>query len=398
MRAAAIAASYGRAEAWRRVTTGEPVEDGHGERRLAEAAGGRQTRALRPGARRPQNRRPCDSSRSGRRAARAGSASCGTAARSCCSRRTTGSPRRSTSSRRTRSAGSSPRRWLAAAERAGRLDGGRLGRPRARCRPAARPARRRRRRSGERASPTGAAPTSARRAPASTTACTRRSGRSSSSRPRPRGASPPASPSAAAATRRFTAAEPEIAIVLGRRGTILGFTLANDVSAWDIERDNPLYLPQSKVYTGCFAFGPVIVTPDEIPDPYAIALRCRVLRGGREVFAGEATTGQLKRRFEELVGWLAALERDPHRDRPLDRHRHHPAARRPGSRRATWSSSPLPSSASCGTPWPSCDSPGSTPTRCGPRTSRSRRRPRGARSPGWARAWCSPPPSSAPAS
>ena len=102
----------------------------------------------------------------------------------------------------------------------------------------------------------------------------------------------------------FTAAEPEIAIVLGRSGTILGFTLANDVSAWDIERDNPLYLPQSKIYNGCFAFGPVIVTPDEIPDPYAIALRCRVLRGGREVFAGEATTGQMKRRFEELAGWL----------------------------------------------------------------------------------------------
>jgi 2-dehydro-3-deoxy-D-arabinonate dehydratase len=102
----------------------------------------------------------------------------------------------------------------------------------------------------------------------------------------------------------FTAAEPEIAIVLGRGGRILGFTLANDVSAWDIERENPLYLPQSKVYDGCFAFGPAIVTPDEIEDPYAITLRCRILRGEREVFAGEATTGQLKRRFEELAGWL----------------------------------------------------------------------------------------------
>lgn len=102
----------------------------------------------------------------------------------------------------------------------------------------------------------------------------------------------------------FTAAEPEIAIVLGRSGAILGFTLANDVSAWDIERDNPLYLPQSKIYTDCFAFGPAIVTPDEIPDPYAITLRCRVLRGGREVFTGESSTAQLKRRFEELAGWL----------------------------------------------------------------------------------------------
>jgi 2-dehydro-3-deoxy-D-arabinonate dehydratase len=103
---------------------------------------------------------------------------------------------------------------------------------------------------------------------------------------------------------RFTAAEPEIAIVLGRRGEIFGFTLANDVSAWDIERENPLYLPQSKVYRSCFSFGPVIVTADEIRDPYALVLRCRVLRGGREVFAGEASTAQLKRRFEELVAWL----------------------------------------------------------------------------------------------
>jgi 2-dehydro-3-deoxy-D-arabinonate dehydratase len=102
----------------------------------------------------------------------------------------------------------------------------------------------------------------------------------------------------------FTASEPEIAIVVSSRGTILGYTLANDVSAWDIERENPLYLPQSKVYDRCFAFGPVIVTPDEISDPYALPLSLRVSRGGREVFRGEASTAQLKRRFEDLVAWL----------------------------------------------------------------------------------------------
>jgi 2-dehydro-3-deoxy-D-arabinonate dehydratase len=102
----------------------------------------------------------------------------------------------------------------------------------------------------------------------------------------------------------FTASEPEMALVIGRDGGILGFTLANDVSAWDIERENPLYLPQSKIYTGCFAFGPVVVTPDEIGDPYALEIACRVGRGGREVFAGRASTGQLKRRFPELVEWL----------------------------------------------------------------------------------------------
>jgi 2-dehydro-3-deoxy-D-arabinonate dehydratase len=102
----------------------------------------------------------------------------------------------------------------------------------------------------------------------------------------------------------FTATEPELAVVVGRRGSILGFTLANDVSAWDIERENPLYLPQSKVYRGCFAFGPVIATPDEVGDPYALELRCRVERGPREVFAGSASTAQLKRRFPEIVEWL----------------------------------------------------------------------------------------------
>ena len=102
----------------------------------------------------------------------------------------------------------------------------------------------------------------------------------------------------------FTATEPEVAVVVGRRGSILGFALANDVSAWDIERENPLYLPQSKIYRGCFAFGPVIVTPDEVGDPYALEIRCRVDRAGRAVFEGSASTAQLKRRFPDLVQWL----------------------------------------------------------------------------------------------
>ena len=103
---------------------------------------------------------------------------------------------------------------------------------------------------------------------------------------------------------RFTASEPELAVVIGSSGAILGYTLANDVSAWDIERENPLYLPQSKVYRGCFAFGPVIVTPDEVGDPYALELECRVERGGREVFTRRASTSQLKRRLGDLVEWL----------------------------------------------------------------------------------------------
>ncbi len=102
----------------------------------------------------------------------------------------------------------------------------------------------------------------------------------------------------------FTAAEPELALVLGRSGRVLGYTLADDVSAWDIERENPLYLPQSKIYKGCFAFGPVIVTPDEIAEPQALLLRCRILRAGREVFCGEASTALIKRPLAEIVSFL----------------------------------------------------------------------------------------------
>ncbi len=66
---------------------------------------------------------------------------------------------------------------------------------------------------------------------------------------------------------KLTAPEPELALILGRKGQVLGYTLGNDVSAWDIERENPLYIPQSKIYTGSCALGPVIVTADEITDP-----------------------------------------------------------------------------------------------------------------------------------
>jgi 2-dehydro-3-deoxy-D-arabinonate dehydratase len=102
----------------------------------------------------------------------------------------------------------------------------------------------------------------------------------------------------------FTAAEPEVCVVVSHTGAILGYTLANDVSAWDIERENPLYLPQSKVYDGCFSCGPTIVTPDEVADPYGIEVTMVVSRGTTEVFKGTASTGQLKRKLPDLVQWL----------------------------------------------------------------------------------------------
>ena len=92
--------------------------------------------------------------------------------------------------------------------------------------------------------------------------------------------------------------------ILGRKGTILGYTIANDVSAWDIERANPLYLPQSKTYDACCALGPYIVTVDEIADPYTMDMTCKITRGATTRFEGATSTARLNRRFDQLVEYL----------------------------------------------------------------------------------------------
>lgn len=102
----------------------------------------------------------------------------------------------------------------------------------------------------------------------------------------------------------LTAAEPELAYILGKDGEILGYTLCNDVSAWDIERDNPLYLPQSKVYAGCCALGPMFVTPSEVDDPYNLQMKCTILRDEKELFVGEVNTSQINWKFEQLSEFL----------------------------------------------------------------------------------------------
>ncbi|MCL4795401.1 MAG: fumarylacetoacetate hydrolase family protein [Bryobacteraceae bacterium] len=109
----------------------------------------------------------------------------------------------------------------------------------------------------------------------------------------------------------FTAPEPELAVLLGSKGSILGYTLANDVSAWDIERENPLYLPQSKVYNACCALGPWFVTPDELTDPYSLEMTCTVRRGERLIFDGAVSTSKLGRKIEELIEYLLRANHIP---------------------------------------------------------------------------------------
>ena len=91
----------------------------------------------------------------------------------------------------------------------------------------------------------------------------------------------------------------------------MGYTLANDVSAWDIERENALYLPQSKVYTACCALGPVIVTPDELTDPYNLDMSCVITRNGGKTFEGSTSTARLHRKFETLTEYLLRANQVP---------------------------------------------------------------------------------------
>ena len=98
--------------------------------------------------------------------------------------------------------------------------------------------------------------------------------------------------------------EPELAIVVNAHAEIVGYTIGNDVSSRSIEGENPLYLPQAKVYDGCCALGPGIVPAWEIADPYTLGIRMRILRSSGVHWQGETSMREFARRLEDLVGYL----------------------------------------------------------------------------------------------
>jgi 2-dehydro-3-deoxy-D-arabinonate dehydratase len=103
---------------------------------------------------------------------------------------------------------------------------------------------------------------------------------------------------------RWCVPEPELALVLSSELEIVGFTIGNDVSARDIEGENPLYLPQAKVYDSCCALGPVITLSGAMPAREAIGIRMEIERAGSVIFRGETSIARMARSFEELVNWL----------------------------------------------------------------------------------------------
>ena len=97
--------------------------------------------------------------------------------------------------------------------------------------------------------------------------------------------------------------EPELAFVL-YGGEIIGYTIGNDMSSRQIEGENPLYLPQAKVFNRCCAIGPCFVTAESIDDPHGLDVNCAITRNGAEVFSGSTNTSQMARTCEELADWL----------------------------------------------------------------------------------------------
>jgi 2-dehydro-3-deoxy-D-arabinonate dehydratase len=105
------------------------------------------------------------------------------------------------------------------------------------------------------------------------------------------------------ADSKWNVPEPELTLLANNRGQIIGYTVGNDMSSRDIEGENPLYLPQAKVYDRSCALGPcVLVTPQ--PLPTTTPIRLEIVRGGVVAFAAETTLAELKRAPETLVEYL----------------------------------------------------------------------------------------------
>jgi 2-dehydro-3-deoxy-D-arabinonate dehydratase len=105
--------------------------------------------------------------------------------------------------------------------------------------------------------------------------------------------------------------EPELGLVVNRHAEIVGYTVVNDVSSRTIEGENPLYLPQAKIYLGGCAVGPSVRPAWEVTDPYDLGIELTIRRDGAEAWTGRASTVLLHRRLEDLVKYLFRADEFP---------------------------------------------------------------------------------------
>lgn len=114
----------------------------------------------------------------------------------------------------------------------------------------------------------------------------------------------PGEPVRVRADSQWTVPEPEFTLVVSPKGKLVGYTIGNDMSARDIEGENPLYLPQAKVYNQCCALGPCVLLADQPLDRDSTKVKLTISRAGREAFRGETHLGMIVRGWDELIGWL----------------------------------------------------------------------------------------------
>ena len=110
---------------------------------------------------------------------------------------------------------------------------------------------------------------------------------------------------------KWSVPEPELTVLLNARGQIAGYTVGNDMSSRDIEGENPLYLPQAKVYDRSCALGPCIMVASE-PLPAATPIHIEIERHGSIVFSGSTTLAELKRPISEMAEYLFRENSFPH--------------------------------------------------------------------------------------
>jgi 2-dehydro-3-deoxy-D-arabinonate dehydratase len=109
---------------------------------------------------------------------------------------------------------------------------------------------------------------------------------------------------------KWNVPEPELTLAINSAGKILGYTIGNDMSSRDIEGENPLYLPQAKVYDGSAALGPCLVISTTLPAA-TTTIGIEIHRQGAVAFKGETTVGQIKRPLPSLADWLFRENRFP---------------------------------------------------------------------------------------
>lgn len=114
----------------------------------------------------------------------------------------------------------------------------------------------------------------------------------------------PEEPIRVRADSRWSVPEPELALVINPASKVVGFTIGNDVSARDIEGENPLYLPQAKVYDQCCSLGPAVLLPERPIPREELEIHLRIERKGAVYFEDETNAGQMARGFDDLAGWL----------------------------------------------------------------------------------------------